>query len=153
MTVTVRFMLITTTPEQSMFLLLTCNQTRWPIVFFFFFEGLTLLRGLLHQVHALHGLFTGKGFFYLRSRLIMGETLAPPKRAGRTTRKKNEMSREALDAMSRPGGGIDFTNRAPLERTQCRVWQNMPLSNAGTDCTWRGRVFGVGSRAIRADRR
>jgi len=27
---------------------------------FFVFEGLTLLSGLLHQVHALYGLFTGK---------------------------------------------------------------------------------------------
>jgi len=83
----------------------------------------------------------------------MGETLAPPKPAGRTTKKRKKMSGETLDAMSRPGGVIDFANRAPQERTQCRGRQNMPLSNAGTDCTWRGRVFGVGSQVIQADRR
>ena len=107
---------------------------------------------ILHQVQALHGLFTGKDFV-TTIETDMGETLAPPRPVGRTTRKKKEMSRETLDAMSKPGGGIDFANRAPLERTQCRGRQNMPLSNAGTNCTWRGRVFGEGSQVIQADRR
>jgi len=84
----------------------------------------------------------------------MGETLAPPKRAGRTTKKKErDESRDiGCNVQTRRELWIRL-NRASLEWTQCRGRQNMPLSNVGTDYTWRGQVFGVGSQVIQADRR